>query len=203
MNLPTEPTVQPRSSTASELLDSAQTKPWEGGPTFSLSNRLYRALFCVCWALLASWTPRPLSRWRRFVLVLFGAQIHPTAKVYGNVSIWSPRNLKMGASSAIGPGATIYSMAPITLGAYCIVSQGAHLCAGSHDIEDPHFQLTMRPITIGERAWVAAEAFVGPGVTVGEGAVLGARGCAMKDLEPWTIYRGNPAVRVRERRIRF
>lgn len=144
-----------------------------------------------------------MARWRRQVLVAFGAQIHPTAKVYGSVRIWSPRNLAMGANSAIGPGATVYCMAPITLGAYSIVSQGAHLCAGSHDVEDPHFQLVRRPIKVGERAWVAADAFVGPGVTIGEGAVLGARGCAMTDLDPWTIYRGNPATRIRERRIRF
>ncbi len=83
-------------------------------------------------------------------------------------------------------------MAPVALGAYALVSQGAHLCAGTHDIDDPHFQLRTAPITIGPKAWVAAGAFVGPGVMIGEGAVLGARAVAFTDLAPWMVYIGNP-----------
>ncbi len=60
--------------------------------------------------------------------------------------------------------------------------------------------LTAAPIAIGPHGWVAAEAFVGPGVTVGEGAVLGARAVGFRDLAPWTVYAGNPAEAVRERR---
>lgn len=186
-----------------DLHDAARFSPWEGGATFTLGNRIYRAVFTLVWLVLAAWTPPPLYAWRRVLLTLFGARLHPSAKVYGSVRIWSPRNLEMAANAVIGPRAIVYSMAPITLAPFSIVSQGAHLCAGSHDVEDPHFQLIRRPIHIGERAWVAADAFVGPGVTVGEGAVLGARGCAMTDLSPWTIYRGNPATPFRERRIRF
>ena len=94
-------------------------------------------------------------------------------------------------------------MGRVTIGAYAVVSQGAHLCAGTHDVEDAAFQLVARPIVIGARAWVAAEAFVGPGVTIGEGAVLGARACAMRDVAAWTICSGNPASVIRARRIRF
>jgi len=86
-----------------------------------------------------------------------------------------------------------YCMAPIKLRRYALASQGAYLCAGSHDIHGGDFVLVTKPITLEERAWVAAEAFVGPGVTVGEGAVLGARAVAFRDLEPWTAYVGNPA----------
>jgi putative colanic acid biosynthesis acetyltransferase WcaF len=84
-----------------------------------------------------------------------------------------------------------------------MVSQGAHLCTGTHDIEDVHFQLESRAITIGARAWVAADAFVGPGVRIGDGAVLGARGCTFRNLEPWTVYIGNPAQPLRKRNVRF
>ena len=157
----------------------------------------------LAWLLLARWTPPPLRAWRRFLLRLFGARIAPTANIYASARIWSPANLTIGDHAAIGPCATIYCMAPITIARFAVVSQGAHLCAGTHDIEDPAFQLRARPIAIGARAWIAAEAFVGPGVTVGEGAVLGARGCAMRDLEQWTVYRGNPAEAVRRRRVRF
>jgi putative colanic acid biosynthesis acetyltransferase WcaF len=93
-------------------------------------------------------------------------------------------------------------MAPIRIGAGAIVSQGAHLCAGSHDITSPVFQLTTRPISIGAKAWIAADAFVGPGVDVGEGAVLGARGVAFRSLEPWGVYAGNPAQRIKQRVMR-
>jgi len=112
------------------------------------------------------------------------------------------RTLKL-AYARISPSVTVYSVAKITLADYAIVSQGSTLCAASHDIEDPHFQTTARSIMIGARAWVAAEAFVGPGVTIGEGAVLGARGCAFRDLEPWTVYAGNPARRLKLRKIRL
>lgn len=185
------------------LLDAEQSLPWEGGPTFSLRNRLYRLIWAITWSLLASWTPSPLRAWRRWLLVRFGAQLASTANVYGSAQIWSPANLTMMEFSAIGPNAKIYSMAPISIGAYAIISQGAHLCAGTHDVESPHFQLSARPISIGDRAWIAADAFLGPGVTVGEGAVVGARACAMRDILPWTINTGNPATFLRYRNLRF
>jgi len=185
------------------ILDARVSKPLEGGPSFSLKNRVVRALWNITWGLLASWTPPPMRGWRRLLLRTFGAEIAPTCWVYGSVRIWLPSNLQMGAYAVIGRGATVYNMSRISLGDYAIVSQGAHLCTGTHDIEDPNFQLKSRPITIGPRAWVAADAFVGPGVRVGEGAVLGARGCALRDLDPWTVYIGNPAQVLRKRNVRF
>lgn len=186
-----------------DLLDAASSNPWEGGVTFSLRNRIYRTIWSLTWLIFARWTPPHLRVWRLWLLRCFGARVAPTANVYGSASIWSPENLELGQYAAVGPGVRLYTMANVKIGDYAIVSQRAHLCAGTHDVEDKHFQLKSRPICIGPRAWIAAEAFVGPGVTVGEGAVLGARGCAMKDLEPWMIYSGNPAHPLRIRRIRF
>lgn len=186
------------------VLDASAMGTWESGrPTFSRRNRLYRLAWGLCWTLLARWTPPPMRGWRRTLLRLFGAHVAPSAIVYSSAKIWSPANLSIGEYAAIGPGTTIYSMAPIAIGDYAIISQGAHLCAGTHDVEDPHFQLLARPISIGKWAWIAAEAFVGPGVTVGDGVVVGARGCAMRDLESWVIYSGNPAQPLRARRVRF
>ena len=108
----------------------------------------------------------------------------------------------MGEFSFLGPNVNCYSMDRITIGDYALVSQGAHLCAGSHDISDPSFQLISKPIVINSQAWVAAEAFVGPGVTVGKGAVLGARGVAFRSLDPWTVYAGNPAKPLKKRVLR-
>ena len=125
-----------------------------------------------------------------------------TADVRGRARVWYPPHLAMGEGAVIGPGANCYNMARISLGPGTLVSQRAHLCAGSHDIESPLFQLVARPIRLDAHVWVAAEAFVGPGVTIHEGAVLGARGAAFRDLDPWTVYIGNPATPLRKRRIR-
>lgn len=183
------------------LMANAKNDTFKGAPSFPLRHRLLRALWVLSWRLLASWTPAPLHRWRLAILRLAGAQVHPSAYVYGSVHIWYPANLTMDERSCLGPGVNCYNMGPIHLGKDATVSQGAHLCAGTHDIGDPYFQLIVKPIHIGDRAWVAAGAFVGPGVTVGEGAVLGARGCAFKDLDPWTVYAGNPAREIKKRSL--
>jgi putative colanic acid biosynthesis acetyltransferase WcaF len=154
------------------------------------------------WAVFARWTPPQWHAWRRAILRLFGAAIAPTAGVYPSARIWSPANLVMDEEAFIGPHVIIYSITTITLGRRALISQGAHICAGTHDIDDPKFQVRAYPIQIGERAWVATEAFVGPGVTVGEGAVLGARACTFIDLKPWTVYTGNPARPVQQRALR-
>lgn len=181
------------------LLKASVTNPTQGGPSFSARHRVTRACWIVAWGLLASWTPPPLLPWRRLLLRAFGARIASKANIYGSARIWYPANLTMGDHATLGPGANAYCMDRIVLEPYAVVSQGAFLCGGSHDIEDPHLQLVVRPITIHRRAWIAAEAFVGPGVTVGEGAVLAARAVAVKDLEPWTVYAGNPAKAVKTR----
>jgi putative colanic acid biosynthesis acetyltransferase WcaF len=184
------------------VLKARDYKSGMSGPCFTLSNRLLRATWNVMWILLAAWTPPPMHAWRRMVLRLFGAKVASTARVYGSARIWNPRNLEMAEFSCIGPRVNCYSMAKISFGPYALASQGAHLCAGTHDIYDPNFQLVVKPIVLSAKAWVAAEAFVGPGVTVGEGAVLGARAVTFSDLKPWTIYTGNPARELKTRTLR-
>jgi|SRR5579875_850137 putative colanic acid biosynthesis acetyltransferase WcaF len=184
------------------LLDAAKSKPIQGGPSFSLGNRLFRVTWTIGWLVLARWTPAPLHRWRRFVLVLFGANIARSAHIYPSVKVWYPPHLTVANNAVIGPRVNCYTQGRVTIGEHAIVSQGAHLCTGSHDITDPNFQLFTKPIMVQARAWVAAEAFVGPGVTVGEGAVLGARGVTFHDLDPWTVYVGNPAKLLKKRMIR-
>jgi putative colanic acid biosynthesis acetyltransferase WcaF len=137
--------------------------------------------------------------WRRLLLRLFGARLSSTAKVYPGVKVWYPRNLEMHEFSCLGPGVDCYSMGPIVLEAGALVSQRAFLCGGTHDIDDVLFEVQTRPIRLGRSSWVAAEAFVGPGVELGEGAVLGARGVTVKNLAPWTVYAGNPARPLRAR----
>jgi putative colanic acid biosynthesis acetyltransferase WcaF len=182
------------------VLDAEKSNVREGGPSFSLKHRIFRAAWMLTWALAGNWTPVPLYAWRRVLLNAFGAKLAPKARIYPKTTIWYPPNLEMEDHSVVGPGVILYNMGPMKIGAYAIISQRAHLCGGTHDVDDANFQLKPMPITIGPKAWVAAEAFVGPGVTIGEGAVLGARGVAAKDLEPWGIYAGNPARKLRERK---
>jgi putative colanic acid biosynthesis acetyltransferase WcaF len=136
---------------------------------------------------------------RRQVLRAFGAQIDQTANVRRTVLIECPWNLTIGAESSVGDRAILYCLGPVRIGTRTTVSQGAHLCAGSHDHRLASMPLLRPPINIGDDVWIAADAFVGPGVTVGHGAILGARAVAFRDLAPWTIYSGNPATRIRDR----
>lgn len=182
-----------------QILAGPDTGIAVGAPSFALRHRLFRAVWLVSWTLLAAWTPPPMHSWRRLVLVAFGAAMHPTAKVYGSARVWYPPNLRMEARAVLGPRSICYCVAPVALGEGAIVSQGAHLCGATHAVDEPGFQLVAKPIVIGKAAWIAAEAFVGPGVTAKDGSVLGARGVAFSDLEPRTIYAGNPARPLRAR----
>ncbi|PAY17882.1 putative colanic acid biosynthesis acetyltransferase [Rhodopirellula sp. SM50] len=183
----------------SALLDASTTNPSEGGASYSLSNRLLRVLWKFAWITLAAWTPAPLHRYRVAILRLFGADVDWNAHVYSNVKIWLPSHLTMESHACLGPGVNCYCMAPISLGRGAIVSQGTTLCAATHDIRDPDFQLVAKPISVGAGAWVAAEAFVGPGVKIGDRAVVGARAVLCRDAEEEGVYVGNPATLIKKR----
>lgn len=184
------------------LLDARDTQPLSGGPSFSLRNRLVRVIWQGSWGVLCRFTPPPFHPWRAFVLRCFGARIGRGARIHASVHIWLPANLELGDRVLIGPGARLYNQGRIVIGAGTVVSQRAHLCASSHDLDDPNFQLVLRPITIGIGCWIAAEAFVGPGITMGDRAVLGARGALFGHAEADGVYSGNPAVFLKARNLR-
>ncbi len=185
------------------LLGASTTRPLEGGASFSLGNRLFRVAWAMSWLVLARFTPPPLHRWRRFVLRAFGANVAGGARVHASVSIWHPGNLSLAADVLVGPGVCLYNQGHITIGARTVISQRAHICASSHDLRDPNFQLVLRPIAIGEQCWIAAEAFVGPGVTMGDRSVLAARGALFSSTEPDAVYAGNPAKFLKPRDLRI
>jgi putative colanic acid biosynthesis acetyltransferase WcaF len=108
------------------------------------------------------------------------------------VRISIPWHVEIGHQAALGDRAILYALGKIKIGKRATISQNAHLCAGTHDWRDPARSLLKTPIQIGADAWVCADAFVGPGVRIGSGAILGARGVAMKDLAPGHIGTGNP-----------
>lgn len=182
-----------------EPLDASATKPLDGGASFSLGNRIFRVFWGMAWLALARFTPPPLHGWRRLVLRAFGARIGAATRVHGSVRIWHPGNLELGANVLVGPGAILYNQGQICVGDYSVISQRAHLCASTHDIADDNFQLVCRPIDLGTRCWVAAEAFVGPGVTMAPRSILGARGALFADTIEGGVYGGNPARLLKER----
>lgn len=174
-------------------LDSRVAGSLTGGPSFSIRNRLVRAAWSPVWLLLAAWTPRHLRLWRVFLLRVFGARVAWSADVRGSARVWYPPHLIMHDHALIAARVNCYCMAPITVRQGALISQGAFLCAGTHDIDDPAFQLLAHPIDIGAHVWIAAEAFIGPGVTIGQGAVAGARAVVTRDIAPMAIAVGNPA----------
>lgn len=182
-----------------KVLDAATTRPLEGGASFTLGNRLFRVAWMAAWTVLARFTPPPLHSWRRLVLRAFGAKVGKGARIHASVSIWHPANLEIGERALIGPGVRIYNQGAIAIGSLTVISQRAHLCASSHAVDDPHFQLVLRPIAIGRQCWIASEAFVGPGVAMADGSVLGARGALFAPTEKDGVYGGNPAVLLKHR----
>lgn len=168
---------------------------------FSWKNRLGRALWAVVEKTVFRASPSPLHAWRRWLLRRFGAEIAPTALIYPTVKIWAPWNLEMEAHSCLSWDVDCYCVDRIVLREQALVSQHARLVAASHDIRDPSFRLVHRPIEIGSSSWICAYAFIGMGIRVGEGAVVGANATVTKDVPPWTIVGGSPARVIGRRSI--
>jgi putative colanic acid biosynthesis acetyltransferase WcaF len=137
--------------------------------------------------------------WRATLLRAFGAELGRSCYIYAGARIWAPWNLVCGDCVAIADGAEIYNPAPVTLGDHAVVSQGAFLCGASHNYDDPTFPMVWKPIRVGAYAWIGARATVQMGVTIGEGAVLALGAIATRNLEPWSVYAGIPARRIKSR----
>lgn len=137
---------------------------------------------------------------RKLMLEAFGARIDNKAYIYGSCTVFAPWLLVVGRA-CIGPNTELYNKAPISIGDDSVISQGSFLCAASHDISSTMLPLKTAPICIGNNVWIASDAFVGMGVTIGDGAVVGARAAVFKDVEPWTVVGGNPAKFMKKRII--
>ena len=168
---------------------------------YTRSEQVSRVIWMLVGRRLFAGSFRTFFGWRRWVLRRFGASVAPQVNIYPSATIYLPWNLQIGEWSAIGEDALIYNLGKVVIGKQVTISQRAHLCAGTHDYTDPAMPLLKLPITIGDQAWICADAFVGPGVTVGEGAVVGARAVVTKDVAPWTVVVGNPARMVKKREL--
>ena len=169
-------------------------------PVFTKGNKLYRLAWRLYWFVFFRFTPIPLFSFRSFGLRLFGADLGLNVRVYPSANIWNPKNLYVGSGSSIGPFVNIYNQGSVVIGKKVIISQYSHICASTHDYNDPVHPLVLAPVSIEDNVWICADAFIGPHVKVSEGGVIGARAVLMKDAEPWSVYSGNPAQKIKERR---
>jgi len=168
-------------------------------PAFSFANRLRRSLWQITWLVLYRFSPRPFHAWRALLLRCFGAKLGPRCHFYPNSRVWAPWNLLCADHVCAGDGVEIYNPALIQLDSHVILSQNAYLCGATHDYNDPAFPLLAFTMHLQEHAWVCARASVAPGVNFGAGAVLGLGSVATRNLEPWSVYMGVPAVKIKDR----
>jgi len=133
------------------------------------------------------------SRFRAAILRSFGAKIGEDVVIRANINISFPWRLSIGDHVWIGEDVGILSLAPVTIESNVCISQRAYLCTGSHDFRREDFKLKVAPITVRTGSWVAAVAFVGPGVEVGTGAVVSAGSVVFETVPPNTLVQGNPA----------
>ena len=160
----------------------------------------------LLWDVVQDWLIRPSPHaaygWRRMLYRLFGARIGERVHIRRTVRCNYPWKLEIADRAWVGDETTLYALERITIGADAVVSQQAYICTGTHDHRDPAFGLVVKPVVIGHSAWIALGAVVMPGVTVGDGALLGARAVLTRDAQAWTIHLGSPAKPVGPRELR-
>jgi putative colanic acid biosynthesis acetyltransferase WcaF len=173
-----------------------ESSPW------TTREKIRRALWMIIGRPLFRASFHNWYRYRATILRLFGAKIGRGVAIRPSAWVEVPWMLSLDDDVTVGDFAILYSLGPIRIGARTIISQYAHLCAGTHDYTDHTFRLIRTPITVGRDVWIGADSFVGPGVVIGDLTVLGARSSAYRNLDPGSVYVGNPARRVKERTLR-
>jgi len=162
------------------------------------SEQLGRIMWTAAWPLFRL-SPRPMWRWRVALLRLFGAHIDSGVRIHPSVAIEIPWNLTIGQYVAVGDRSILYNLGTVEIGSETTISQGAHLCAGTHDYRKRDFPLVKSPIVIGKGAWICADAFIGPNVQIGDRSIVGARAVVVRNVPPNSMVGGNPARFIKKR----
>ena len=189
----------PRKDRAIHHISSASSGDPYHRPSFTLGNRAARFVWNLVYLFFYRPSPRPFYFWRTALLRLFGAKLGTGCHFYPAGKVWAPWNLVCENYCTLADGAEIYNPSPLHIESYCIISQQAYICGASHDYNHPDFPMISYPMRLGAYSWICARASVSPGVQVGEGAVLGLGSVASGNLEPWTVYSGVPAQKIRMR----
>ena len=191
--IPSVPLTGPAASPIFQRLDRSDDTPYS---TWEYARRF---LWEIVWRLLFRPSPRVAFRWRAMLLRWFGARIGTPLFIRPTCRVMHPWLLETGDWVQLGEDVVVYNLGPIRIGRHTTVSQGTYLCAGSHDYTRPDLPLTRPPITLGSGVWVAAQAFIGPGVTVGDNSVVGARAVVTRDVPLGVVVVGNPARVIKPR----
>jgi putative colanic acid biosynthesis acetyltransferase WcaF len=169
------------------------------GRCFSFGNRVARFIWGFVYLIFFRFSPRPCHAWRALLLRCFGAKLGRNCHIYPKVEIWAPWNLECGDEVGVADRVILYNQATIRLGRRVVISQGSHLCTGTHDYNSENFSLKTHPIVVRPLAWICAEAFLHPGVVIGEGAVIGARAVVTRSMPDWMVCAGNPCAPIKPR----
>lgn len=160
---------------------------------YSSKEVIQRILWACVEPIFFRFSPRLMYGWRNFILRIFGASIGARVKIYPSAEITFPWLLTIGDHVVIAWGVKVYNLGPISIGSHTVVSQHSHLCGGNHDYSSPQFTLLRDGLVIGSNCWIASDAFIGPGIVVGDNTVVAARAVVVSDVEPGTLVAGNPA----------
>ncbi len=166
---------------------------------FRGKSKIIVQLWWIVQAIFFRCSPQFLYGWRRFLLRCFGATIGKKVILRPSAKITYPWKLTIGDYSWIGDDVVLYTLGEIEIGAHAVISQKGYICTGTHDYTSLDFKIYAQKITIGEKCWLATDVYVAPGVSIGEGTVVGARSSVFKDLPKGKICIGNPAKPIRDR----
>lgn len=176
-------------------LQSFQNKEYNPGSRLKIG--LWYVVNAACFANYVF----PFSKTKVSLLRAFGAKIGKGVLIKPNVNIKYPWLLEIGDHVWIGEQVWIDNLAKVVIGNHVCISQGALLLCGNHNYKKPSFDLIVGNITIEEGAWIGAKSVVCPDVIVHSHAILSVGSVATKNLEPYSIYQGNPASKVRDRKF--
>ena len=169
---------------------------------YTFSEYFRRIVWGIVQRTVFRFSPPRAFGWRRWLLIRFGAKLGHHSYVRPNTRIIHPWLLQMGDWCVLADDVTIYNLGMVSLGSHSVISQGTYVCAGTHDYTLSDLPLQRLPIRVGNGVWIAAQAFIGPGVTIGDNTVIGARAVVVKDIPPGVVAAGNPARVIKPRLMR-
>jgi putative colanic acid biosynthesis acetyltransferase WcaF len=189
--------MDPSHETAADSLaaDSIRARP----SPWTTKQKIVRVLWGIVQATLFRCSPHNFYTWRAWLLRLFGAKLARDVRIRSTARITIPWNLEIGQDSSVGDFAILYCLGKVTMGRSVTISQYGHLCAGTHDATNREMVLLTAPITLGDDVWIAADAFVGPGVTIGSRSIVGARASLFGNVPEGVVVGGNPAKFIKQR----
>jgi putative colanic acid biosynthesis acetyltransferase WcaF len=181
------------------LKRKAPHQPNRYSSSWTLREAIALRAWNLVWLLFFRPTPKIFNCWRLFLLRSFGAKVTGHPFVFPTAKIYAPFLLSLDDRACLGPYSEVYNLGPVHLMEKATVSQHAYICNGTHDFDDPAHPLLIGDITVGKDTFIGALAFVMPGVTIGDGSIVGACAVVTRDVPPGQIVAGNPAKLIRTR----